>query len=167
MNVDEHELSQRRNGSSYDILCNLHMSYAGYKSVQATWHSGGSLLHCLDEATKGCADARPAKPRSCEAWHHRAQTANRSPISTPSQLFSPFSQPFSQLFFQVSIDAVLDAVLQCFSLFRFSQVRSFASAPLRVLDHGERSSCTWPRGTRSSLAVQVAYSSVGVSPGEG
>ena len=107
MNMDE--LSQRRNGSSYDILCNLHMSYAGYKSVQATWHSGGSLLHCLDEATKGCADARPAKLRSCEAWHHRAQTANRSPISAPSQLFSPFSQ----LFFQVSIDAVLDAV-SCF-----------------------------------------------------
>lgn len=25
---------------------------------KATWHSGGSLLHCLDEATKGCADAR-------------------------------------------------------------------------------------------------------------
>ena len=123
-------------------------SYAGYKSVQATWHSGGSLLHCLDEATKGlrrCQASEAAKLRMAPSWHLKKNV--NSPISW-SQVLSPFSRPF----FQVSIDAVLDVVSQCFSLFRCSQVWSFASAPLRVLDHSERSSCTWPRGTRSSLA---------------
>lgn len=79
------------------------MSYAGYKSVQATWHSGGSLLHCLDEATKGCADARPAKLRSCEAWHHRAQTsqtANRSPISARLSSSLRFLSCFLSCFFK-------------------------------------------------------------------